>query len=278
MNAPVNLPADFVVWAVADLHGMAAPFARALTRAGLTDAGGTWSAPAHTALIVCGDSIDRGPDSWPLVLALQRLAAEAAVGDSQVVILEGNHEWTARVGLAGDADLLDLWLANGGRETLTSLGLSDDSRALRRSARTIAVAVHSLEPAFGSFLAALVPYARWRDVLFVHGGPVPGTASLAAFAADPERLFIREDFLAGPSFPGAPVWAAFAAAGIGRAVVGHTPGRGVRLYHAGRVAVIDTNPARDRNVFGATRPEVTLLRVPPTGSLEGSYCVVERSW
>ena len=278
MRAPALIPSDFTVWAVSDLHGMAGPLARALLAAGLTGPSGDWCAPAGTALVVCGDTIDRGPDSWLLVSELLRLRAEAAAAGSQVLLLEGNHEWMARLGLAGDDDLLGLWLANGGRACLFSLGLDRDSRALGRSTRSIAAAVRSLEPGFGNFLADLIPYARWRDLLLVHGGPVPNTPSLAAFAADPQRLFIREDFLFGPAFPASPVWAAFVAAGISRAVVGHTPGSGVRLYHSGAVAVIDTNAARDRAVMVATNPSVTLVRLPDAGSLAQAHLVSERSW
>lgn len=277
MPLAVLIPDDYTVWACSDLHGMATPFWRALTKAGLVDHDRRWIAKPKTSLVVCGDTIDRGPDSWPLVDDLMRLRDQAAAAGSLVVLVEGNHEWWARIGLSGAANLLNLWLSTGGLQTLESLGIGPDSRALRRDGRALAAAVRSAEPGFARYLAGLVPYATWRDVLFVHGGPVPNTYSLEAFARESERMLIREDFLKGPAFPTAPVWRAFADAGIRRAVVGHTPGSRVRTFHSGSVAVIDTNAASDRDAVDHGPAAVTLMRVPTTGSFAAARLVVERS-
>ena len=62
-------------------------------------------------------------------------------------------------------------------------------------------------PDFLPALRSFAPWARWRDTLFVHGGPVPGQ-SLAAFGAHAERLWIRDRFFdAFERFPDGDAWA-----------------------------------------------------------------------
>ena len=63
----------------------------------------------------------------------------------------------------------------------------------------------------------------WRDVLFVHGGPVP-FQELDRFERSADRLWIRDAFFASSDpFPDADAWATYREAGIGRVVFGHTP-------------------------------------------------------
>lgn len=237
--APIVIPDRAIVYVGSDWHGQARAARKVLAQAGLIDAAGAWIAPAGTALVLLGDLIDRGPDSGALVRDLDRLRAEAIGAGSWVVLLEGNHERMARDGLAGDRFQLEMWANNGGTRTTRSLGLTDDW-GLNPIPKTLAGDLDAIAPDVRPFLASLAPYARWRDILLVHGGPVP-RLDLATFARSIERLWIREGFYAGPTYPEHAVWAAYRAAGLHRVVFGHTPiPNGPGLFHDGQALDIDS--------------------------------------
>ncbi len=97
-----------------------------------------------------------------------------------------------------------------------------------------------LAPDLVPTLWTFAPYALWRDVLFVHGGPVP-FQDLDRFERSADRLWIRDAFFASPDpFPDADAWATYREAGIGRVVFGHTPVERPTLSHAGRALNVDT--------------------------------------
>ena len=64
----------------------------ALREAGIVDQDLHWSAPAGTALVGCGDYLDRGADSRGVVALLRRLQGEAAAAGGVAVLARGNHE------------------------------------------------------------------------------------------------------------------------------------------------------------------------------------------
>ncbi len=237
--APVAIPDDFTVFAASDLHGQLAAADRLLARAGLTDGAGTWTAPAGTALVVTGDMVDRGPDSVGLVRRLASLRAQAAARGGMVVLLEGNHEIQLLGGLAGVPEIFRAFMAFGGAATLLSAGLGEADWAgadpLGIGARFDAAA-----PDIRATAWSFAPYARWRDVLLVHGGPVPGQ-DLAAFEASAQRLWIRGRFFASEAaFPSSPAWSVYRRAGMERVVFGHTPVEAPTLFHGVRALNLDT--------------------------------------
>jgi len=237
--APVSIPDDFTVFAASDLHGQLQAVDRLLARAGLTDGGATWTAPGGTALVVTGDMVDRGPDSVGLVRRLVSLREQAPSRGGLVVLLEGNHEIQLLGGLDAVPQIFRAFMTFGGAATLLSAGMHEpewrDTSAPVISGRFDAVAP-DITPAVWSF----APYARWRDVLFVHGGPVPGQ-DLPAFEGSAQRLWIRKGFFAADdSFPGASAWSVYRQAGIERVVFGHTPVAAPTLYHDGRALNLDT--------------------------------------
>ena len=71
--------------------------------------------------VFLGDYIDRGPDSAGVVRFMMRLADE--LGD-RLIALRGNHEAFV-LGLLDGTVLLEIWLANGGVETLDSYGVRE---------------------------------------------------------------------------------------------------------------------------------------------------------
>jgi serine/threonine protein phosphatase 1 len=236
---PIRIPDGFTVWAASDWHGQLRAADRLLLAAGLTDGADRWTAPPATALVVTGDVVDRGPDSVGLVRRLTSLRAQAEVAGGRVALLWGNHEAQVLGGLGGDPRIFRALMAFGGGATFLSAGLRPEEWE-GRSPTEIAARVDQLVPDLVPALWTFAPYARWEDVLFVHGGPVP-FQELDRFERSADRLWIRDAFFASPDpFPRAAAWAPYRAAGIGRVVFGHTPVDRPTLSHAGRALNIDT--------------------------------------
>lgn len=237
--APIRIPDDFTVWAASDLHGQLRAVDRLLAAAGLTDGGDTWVAPAGMALVVTGDMVDRGPDTLGLVRRLASLRKQAPRAGGCVALLEGNHEMQVLGGLGGEPEIARAFMAFGGGATLASIGLRPDEWEGCPAAQ-IAARVDELAPDFRRTLWSFAPYARWRDVLFVHAGPVP-FQDLPEFARSADRLWIREAFFASTdTFPDADAWTPYREDGVGRVVFGHTPVDTPQLGHGGRTLNLDT--------------------------------------
>ena len=262
--APILVPGHFTVWAGSDLHGQLRAVDRLLAGAGLTDGADRWIAPPASALVVTGDVVDRGPDSLGLVRRLASLRRQAQEAGGLVGILEGNHEAQVLGGLGGEPDIFKALMAFGGAATLLSAGLRPDEWEGRPSAE-IAARVEDLAPDLVPTLWSFAPYARWGDVLFVHGGPVPHQA-LDHFERSADRLWIRVGFFASEEpFPEAEAWAAYRGAGIGRVVFGHTPVERPTLSHGGRALNLDTWKGQ----------QVTLARLDPGAALADARFIAE---
>jgi serine/threonine protein phosphatase 1 len=236
---PVTIPDDFAVFAASDWHGQLRAVDRLLSRAGLTDGAGTWTAPARTALVVTGDMVDRGPDSVGLVRRLAALREQAPARGGMVVLLEGNHEIQLLGGLDGVPEIFRAFMTFGGGAALLSAGIPEgDWRGA--SAETIAARFDAAAGDVRAIAWTFAPYARWRDVLLVHGGPVPGQ-DLPAFEGSARRLWIRQAFFASEeAFPRATAWSVFRRAGMERVVFGHTPVEAPTLFHGVRALNLDT--------------------------------------
>jgi serine/threonine protein phosphatase 1 len=255
---PIQVPDEFTVWVMTDVHGQLAAVDRLLAEAGIA-ADGRWTAPPGTALVVTGDVVDRGPDSVRLVRRLASLRDQAAAAGGVVALAEGNHEAQVLGGLDGEPELFRALMAFGGGATLLSAGLREEEWRGRPAAE-IARRVDELAPDFVPTLWSFAPYARWRDTLLVHGGPVPHQ-SLERFELCADRLWIRDAFFASPDpFPHAEAWGPYREAGIERVVFGHTQVERPTAYHEGRALNLDTGRA-DR---------VTLARLAPLGDLSAS--------
>lgn len=261
---PIRIPDSFTVWAASDVHGQLRAVDRLLRAAGLTDGEDRWIAPAGSALVVTGDVIDRGPDSLGLVRRLASLRDQAGPAGGLVAILEGNHEAQVLGGLGGVPELFRAMMAFGGGSTLQSAGLRPDEWE-GRSAAEIAARVDELASDLVPTLWTFAPYARWRDVLFVHGGPVP-FQDLDQFERSADRLWIRGSFFASPEpFPDAASWATYRDAGIRRVVFGHTPVERPTLSHDGHALNLDTWRAQ----------QVTLARLEPGRELSDAVFLTE---
>lgn len=154
---------------------------------------------AEALLIHLGDYVDRGPDSRAVVA---KLAAGPPIPGLRTLNLTGNHEQMMLKTLGSlDRDDIDLWLANGGEETLRSWDLDPWGDP------------ESWEPAVARdqihFLRDLPVTHSAGGYLFVHAGIRPGVPLDAQGRED--LLWIREPFL---SFDGDLGWVV---------VHGHTP-------------------------------------------------------
>jgi serine/threonine protein phosphatase 1 len=161
--------------------------------------------PLKSVEIFLGDYIDRGPRSRDVLEWLIASSPAAA----QRICLMGNHEAMLLDALDDPAEA-DLWLGNGGVETIQSYGAGAARWALRGGLSSAwATFLGALPDRHQRFLRGLSRTAEFGDYLFVHAGVNP-ERRLAD--QDPHDLiWIREPFLSSH-------------AAFGKVVVhGHTP-------------------------------------------------------
>lgn len=265
-----RVPDDWTVWAFSDPHGVATGLEAAFVRAGLLDHRLRWSAPPRTALVGCGDYLDRGRDSPRVVALLRRLEVEAPAAGSRAIFARGNHEHLLHQLAVGVSDDLDVWLTYGGQATLDAYRCpppdSGDPRAAFRELDLRA-------PGLVAWLGGLVHGVRWRDVLFVHGGLPPWTDLDDLGRTTEQHLWVRRDFFETSWRSGA--FTGFEQAGVHRVVFGHTPlGDGARLFHEGRSLSIDTNACGNPQLPPGARRMVTLVELTGEVTLDAARRVV----
>ena len=180
IQAPGSLPPGQRIYAVGDVHGCL----ERLKALHALIADDLESRPiAEPLLLHLGDYVDRGPDSAG-VIAL--LAAASPVADVPTVNLMGNHEQMMLAAIAtGETEAGELWLANGGADSLLSWGVP-------RSAQPKEWPSY-LPKAHLIFLRDLAPSYEAGDYLFVHAGIRPGIPLERQTRHD--MMWIREPFL-----------------------------------------------------------------------------------
>lgn len=164
------------------------------------------------SLVHLGDLIDRGPDSAG---CLALLANGPPLPGVPTINLMGNHEWMLLQALTmGKGSDVDLWLDNGGAETLASWGLKSSTNPRDWMA---AIPARSLV-----LLRDLMLHHAAGNYLFVHAGVRPGVALAQQKRTD--LLWIRGNFLDwdGVMLPDAPAQVI---------VHGHTPTEAAVLRH-----------------------------------------------
>lgn len=265
-----TLDPDWTVWAFSDAHGVVTGLRAAFEAAGLVDHELRWVAPPKTALVGCGDYIDRGTDSPGVIDLLRAVERNAAAAGGRAIYCRGNHEQIVLKLSRGEFDLLPNWLEYGGQAMLASYGFGPGSvaelpeffqRLERRSAGTL------------DWLDSLAEAVRWRDVLFVHGGLPPGADPDDLGRTTDRHLWVRTEFFDTPWESGA--FRGFEQAGIERVVFGHTPlPHGARLYHEGRSIDIDTNASGNPRLPADAEHIVTLVRLAGDGNLRSAPRIV----
>jgi serine/threonine protein phosphatase 1 len=198
LPAPATLPPGQRVYAVGDVHGC---FERLVAMHEQIAADLAERPVEDTTLVHLGDYVDRGMESAQVV---EWLVAGPPVPAQRVINLMGNHEQMMLSAIAtADKDAGDLWLHNGGADSLMSWGVSH-SVAQQDWASHIPVP-HLV------FLRDLELVHRLGPYLFVHAGIRPGVPLAQQNRQD--LLWIREPFLSSKADHGAVV------------VHGHSPRR-----------------------------------------------------
>lgn len=207
-RAPAALPAGRRIYAIGDIHGCDAQFAR-LCEIIAEDLA---RRPVEAPLVLnIGDYVDRGRETASV---LRRLAAGPPVDSLPVVNLLGNHDETMLNALSGDRAATTDWLFAGGRAALESYGIDPD--APRESWPEKVPRAH-LE-----FLRSLALSYREGGYLFVHAGVRPGVGLDQQTRED--MLRIRQPFL-------------YTERDLGAVVVhGHTPVKAPEVRH-NRIAI-----------------------------------------
>ncbi len=106
---------------------------------------------ADDTLVFLGDYVDRGPESREVIEQIIRLRQQC-----NVMPLRGNHE-VMLLGIISSGLSPDLWLANGGRSTVSSYGGSISK-----------IPQHHLD-----FLFDLLPYWETDAQIFLHANYLP---------------------------------------------------------------------------------------------------------
>jgi serine/threonine protein phosphatase 1 len=178
--APASLPPGQRVYAVGDVHGCLDRLValHELIGTDLTER------PTESAVLVhLGDYVDRGPDSAGVVA---RLADCKALPGTLTVNLMGNHEHMMLAALvSGEAETTELWLANGGADSLLSWGVPRSAQP--REWPNYLPIPHLL------FLRDLAVCHEAGGYLFVHAGIRPGIPLERQSRHD--LMWIREPFL-----------------------------------------------------------------------------------
>jgi serine/threonine protein phosphatase 1 len=198
VQAPGALPPGQRVYAVGDVHGC---LDRLVAMHELI-ADDLASRPIDEAILIhLGDLVDRGPESAQVV---EWLVAGPPVPAQHFVNLMGNHEEMMLSAVAAlDAGSTELWMRNGGAESLHSWGVPHTEQQ-NEWAPHIPIP-HLL------FLRDLALNCRIGGYLFVHAGIRPGVPLRRQTRQD--LLWIREPFLSSTQDHGVVV------------VHGHTPKR-----------------------------------------------------
>ncbi len=180
-------PAGTIVYAIGDIHGrldLLQTLERKIERDDV-------DVDAERRLIVCvGDYIDRGGDSFGVIEHLTQDPPDRF----ERICLIGNHE-SFLLRFLGDHTVAANWLDNGGRETLSSYGITPPPWFdLEKCAPEMQAELRECLPAsHEAFLQSLALSHREGDYFFVHAGVRPG---VPLDRQDPDDLiWIREEFL-----------------------------------------------------------------------------------
>ena len=178
-----------LVYAVGDIHGRYDLLRQILAQ--IVEDYGTAAKGRPLNLILCGDYIDRGPESSDVLEALVWLTRRP---EFTLRLLKGNHE-------QGLLDFLDRpedggpWLHYGGRQTLASYRIDPPPPDAPPAALTAArdALLDRMPAAHLMLLQQLELSVTIGDHLFVHAGVRPGIA--LADQQEDDLLWIRGEFL-----------------------------------------------------------------------------------
>jgi serine/threonine protein phosphatase 1 len=178
-----------LVYAVGDIHGRYDLLKDLLAR--LWEDQATRGEGRKPILILCGDYIDRGPDSAKVIEALGWLQRQ---GEFELHLLKGNHE-QAMLAFLDDAEEGSGWLRVGGMETLASYGVKPLTAAegVAGYERLRTELLEHMPAAHLRLLQGLQLMVTIGDYAFVHAGVRAGIP--LARQEEEDLLWIREGFV-----------------------------------------------------------------------------------
>jgi serine/threonine protein phosphatase 1 len=180
------------LFAVGDIHGCRAELSILLDHL-LTEE----KFSSDDTLIFIGDYVDRGKDAKGVIELLLSFKKEFP----HVSFLRGNHEDMLLNFLGFDGNMGEVYLHNGGRDTLGSYGIETDA--------SLDEILKKIPREHLSFLLDLESYIGVGDYIFAHAGLNPLRDVSAQM--DEDLFWIREEFIKS-------------AHNFGRTIVfGHTP-------------------------------------------------------
>lgn len=183
--APSTNPGERI-YAIGDIHGRDDLLIALLARIEAHSA--ALPEPESQHIVLLGDLVDRGPRS----AAVLKLVREVQRADSNMIVLQGNHEDLMLRALAGEPGMLRAWMRVGGKETLRSFGLEPPPREAD-PAEAIAKIIAEIPPQWLAWLRNLPLTARSGSYHFCHAGIRPGVPLKRQTRSD--LLWIRDDFL-----------------------------------------------------------------------------------
>ena len=178
-----------LVYAIGDIHGRYDLFKEMLTQ--IVDDAASRARGRLPMLVLCGDYVDRGPDSARVLSALDWIRRDGRVA---LRLIKGNHEAAFMAFLKNPQDG-ESWLRFGGDATLLSYGVRPpaDFTELPELVRARDDLLERMSAAHLRVLQGLELMVIIGDYAFVHAGIRPGVPLARQKAED--LLWIRAPFL-----------------------------------------------------------------------------------
>ena len=159
------------IFAIGDIHGCISKLENIIDRIDL-DA-------QNDTLVFIGDYIDRGPDSKGVV----DFVLELRKSINQVICLLGNHEQMFLDYLHDKNFNKEIFLVNGGGNTISSYGVIETSEGIKVD----------VPESHMQFFTSLLPYYETDDYIFVHAGLRPNIPLEKQSIED--LIWIRHEFI-----------------------------------------------------------------------------------
>ena len=184
------VPEGVAVFAIGDIHGRLDLLERLMRRL-VEEVRGLARVEVH--FVFLGDYIDRGFSSKQVIDFL----VKAEWGRVIPVFLKGNHEQVL-LDFLERPDVGPRWIEYGGRETLSSYGISipSDKSDVAAWGKTSEALSRAMPETHKAFLGSCRTWHEIGQCYFVHAGIDP-TKPLSD-QTDEDRLWIRDKFLFSP--------------------------------------------------------------------------------
>lgn len=180
------VPPGMRVYAIGDVHGRADLLERLL--AAIEHDHGS-RPPATRVTIFLGDLVNRGPSSRNVVEIIRQLAN----GPQSVHLIKGNHEEMLLKTLTGDAQTMRQIMRIGGRQMLTSYGISEQELDAGSYTDLALLVSERFPKEHKCFLEKAEDSLVIGDYLFVHAGIRPEKPLVEQTPQD--MRWIRGEFL-----------------------------------------------------------------------------------